>query len=153
MYSIFSQFLIDCWNREHPKQRTDVPAEIIKMLHKEFDENSPLCITTTPFVLWCNTISTLDYIAEDASKELWTNKELLKILRWIEKNIILKIECDKISTIHVKIRIAVDMLNKLQFNGTISKDLNLFYFHNVVSNCLDLYFDVFGSNTNNELPF
>lgn len=157
MYSVFSQFIVNEWKRTF-RSLKDVPTEItlfnmIDDMYKLYDlKNKPDCIHVFGGILWCNVITTLDDIAEEASKELWINSELRKILRWIELNIVAEMSKIKTrTTLNVKIRIAVDMLNKLKDEGKITKDLNLFYFHNVVTNSLDLWYDTL--DLWGELPF
>lgn len=152
MYSVFSQNIVDCWKRDYRGKDMSI-ENIIQEVRKQTDMNRPSCITIFPQVLWCHEISVLSYLKEEASKELWINRDLLKVLHWIENNIVLQIDNDfNRKTLMVKLRIAVDMLNKLEYSGKISKEVNLFFYDNVITNCNDLWFDVHFEPLE-ELPF
>ena len=146
MYSVFSQEIIDHWCLVYKIRHRckDVPTEL-PTLEKMIRGNYPQ-------VMWCHVISTLAHVAEEAQYTYCTNRWVRKIGEWVCKNIICNIHKDKIATTNVKIRVAVDMLNKLENDGTISKELSLFYFDNIVTNCKDLWFDV-NFKPLNELPF
>ena len=148
MYSVFSQVIIERWKLEQKattrsaKVPTDIPD-----IENIIEDN------IYPQVMYCHVISTLDYIVEDAIYTLCNNKDVQKLMNWVCKNIIQKIPQDTHKTMNVKLRIAVDMLNKLEDEGKISKEMNLFYFDNIISNCNDLWFDIFFGESINELPF
>ena len=144
MYSVFSQIILKHWKLKH--QCKDVPSEIYDDISKAIDGYYPQ-------IMYCHVISTLDYIAEEAFYTLCTNKEVRKVAEWVCEHIVNQMKQDfKRQTTNVKIRIAVDMLNKLEYEGKISKELNLFYFDNIVTNCQELWFDVHFAPLD-ELPF
>lgn len=151
MYSVFSQQLIEHWCNVYKAQHRckDVPTEITPSV-KEILMEKPSMI---PCVMYCNVISTLDYIAEEATYTYCTKSEVRKVGEWIHKNLVIEMPNMKNrKTVDVKLRIAVDMLNKLEYNGIITKDINLFYFHNIVTNLLDLWVCIHLAQYN-ELPF
>lgn len=152
MISLFSQIIREHWVLEYKAKHRckDVPAEVIPPFEEIIDENVNRIY---PQVMWCHVISTLDYIAEKASCVYCTNEKVRKVGKWVCKNIVSQITKDNITTTNVKIRIAVDMLNKLENEGVISKELNLFYFDNIVTNCKDLWFDYNFGEDINKLPF
>ena len=153
MYSVFSQLLVEHWKTVYKTTHRckDVPTEIIPEPYDILKDNPD---NVYPQFMYCHVISTLDYIAEEASYVLCTNDKVRKINKWVHKNIVSKVIEDNLNTINVKIRIAVDMLNKLENEGVISKELNLFYFDNIVTNSRELYLDVmFGEEDINKLPF
>lgn len=152
MYSVFSQVLIEHWCFAYKaKYRCkDVPAEIIPTPREIIDDES--INHNYPQVMWCHIISTLAYIAEEASYIHCINHKVRKVEEWVCKNIVSQITKDTFTTTNVKIRIAIDMLNKLEDEGEISKELNLFYFDNIVTNCRDLWLDV-NIAPSDELPF
>lgn len=146
MYSVFSQFLLERYRvlrkaQKLPQDHVDIEDAINYLANSGY----------APQILYCHVITTLDYIAEEASYKVCICPELRKIAEWLWKNIVLNINIDKKQTTDVKLRIAVDMLNKLENKGIISKDLNLFYFDNVVTNVQNLWWDMFASP--DRLPF
>ena len=157
MYSVFSQVLIEHWCLVYKAKHRckDVPAEIIPTIEEIINDKEgqkPYGYYYRPQVMYCHVISTLDYIAEKADYVCCTNDKVRKIGEWVCKNIVSQITKDNIATTNVKIRIAVDMLNKLENEGVISKELNLFYFDNIVTNCKDLWLDTCFTPMN-QLPF
>lgn len=137
MCSVFSQILLERYRLIRKAQKLpqdDVDVEDAINFLADYDY--------APQILYCHVITTLDYIAEEASYKVSICPELRKIAKWLWKEVVLKINIDKKQTINVKTRIAVDMLNKLENKGIINKDLNLFYFDNVITNVQDLWWDV-----------
>lgn len=152
MYSVFSQVLREHWALIYKAKHRckDVPTEIIP---EPYDILKDYPNRGYPQFMYCHVISTLDYIAEEASYVYCTNSRVREVYKWVEKNIIYRVIWDNWKTLSVKVRIAVDMLNKLENEGVISKELNLFYFDNIVANSRELYLDTMFSNPDDDLPF
>ena len=144
--SVFSQIIIEHWKLRYKAEHRckDVPTEIPQI--------EDMISGVYPQVMYCHVISTLSYVAEEAEYLICTNNNVRKVMNWVCKHIINEIPKDNHKTTAVKIRIAVDMLNKLEYAGEISKEINLFYFDNIVTNCNDLWFDVYFTPLD-ELPF
>lgn len=155
MCSVFSQALVERWKlRYKTVNHKNVPHDLkitIKDVIKWYISHDIESLRYVPQVLCCRRITTLDYIAEDATYKICTCKEVRKVITWICVNLLVPILTDRADTRNVKIRIAVDMLNKLENQKIITKDLNLFYFDNVVSNIQDLWWDIVADD--HKLPF
>lgn len=152
MYSVFSQQIVEHWKNVYKATHRckDVPTEIIPEPYDILKDNPDHLY---PQFMYCHVISTLDYIAEEANYVYCTNDKVRKVNKWVHKNIVNRAIWDNWKTLSVKVRIAVDMLNKLENEGVISKELNLFYFDNIVANSRELYLDTMFSNPDNKLPF
>lgn len=81
--------------------------------------------------------------------------ELWNLTKWIGKNIIHTIKQDtSYKTVSVKIRIALGMLDKIEKSGKIDREMSLFYFHNIMVNCRDLWYAIhFNYLQTGGLPF
>lgn len=151
MISMFSQIIFERFKHEAGVSTCNDLTEALSYLK----ENANY---TLHQVLFCHSITTLDYIAEQ--HDTWFNvyhiKELHDLADWISKNIIYEIPTMSLTTTRIKVRIAIGMLNKIENSGIISKELSLFYFDNIVTNCLDLwhlsYIPFYGDEVEN-LPF
>lgn len=105
-------------------------------------------IDDVPQVLYCDTAPELqEGVDKAAYKACFTN--VRKLSKWITEKLILTIAQDNYITTNVKLRIAVDMMNKLEYDGTLSKNITLIYFNNIVSNIKKLQGDIMMD----ELPF
>ena len=65
---------------------------------------------------------------------VWSNEDLHKIIRWINRNITLIIGIADYRTIDVRMRIATNMMDKLVDNGSLSSTLSVVIFGNLISN-------------------
>lgn len=94
-------------------------------------------INDVPQVLYCNTAPELQEDVDKAAyKACFTN--VRKLSKWITEKLILTITQDNYITTNVKLRIAVDMMNRLEYEGTISKNTALIYFSNIIANIKEL---------------
>lgn len=75
---------------------------------------------------------------DDAIYQICTNAELRKSLEWISKRILSSFGIDNYLTMDVYVRISTSMLNKLEHDGSITKNLNILYHDNLVRNLADL---------------
>lgn len=151
MISLFSQIIREHWCLVYKAKHRckDVPTEVIPQHIED-------CINpndTYPQVMYCRVISTLSYVAEKASYIYHTNYKVREVGKWVAKNIIAEITKDSRKTFNVKLRIAVGMLNNLEKEKVISKDVSLFYYDNIITNCNDLWLDYTFDGELDELPF
>lgn len=147
-YSVFSETLFERWNmlqRAKHRDRGNYETRLAPLI-EQCKINETLL---GDFVLTCHVITTFDNIVEEAKYILCTNNEVRELAKWVNKNLVLTCFTDKIKTRDVKIRIAVDMLNKLENRKIISKDVALFYFDNICFNIRELWWDTMSD----ELPF
>ena len=93
--------------------------------------------------------NSLDEIAVNASYQIATSPELRKILTWITRRTMSAIITGNWFSKDIYIRIGTSMLNKLVEEGKLSKDLNMYYHDNLVSNIAALYFEA----NSEDLPF
>lgn len=137
--SVFSTHLIQRWvltKQAHTRKKVlqeEINGLFFEDVLKEIDvEEEPHVM----FSLDPNEIAT-DLYSENLYKYC-TCPELRRISRWIGKNVIKNIEDDSYDTIRVKLRIATDMLNTLQYKNIISIDQNIYFHDNFVNNVLEL---------------
>lgn len=149
MISMFSQIIREHWILKYKAKNRckDVPAEIIPEHVEDMIDGR------YPQILYCHVISTLSHVAEEAEYLVCTNKEVRRLVDWICDNIINNITKDDRKTFNVKLRIAVGMLNNLEKDDIIDKELSLFYYDNMITNCNDLWLDYAFDGNINELPF
>lgn len=150
MYSVFSQILCNHF-AHHSKGMENLPDDLHgKILFLR--EHAPYTIRE---ILFCHVITTLDYIAKEYNTWFlpYNDSDLSRLTTWICKNIVYELPLMNYKTMNVKIRIAVDMLNKIEQKGTISKELSLFYYDNIVTNVRSLWEEIVFSHNSNELPF
>lgn len=137
--SVFSTHLIQRWVlAKQAYTRKKVLQEEINGLFFE-DVLKEIDVEEEPYVMFSldpNEIAT-DLYSENLYKYC-TCPELRRISRWIGKNVIKNIEDDSYDTIRVKLRIATDMLNTLQYKNIISTDQNIYFHDNFVNNVLEL---------------
>lgn len=140
MYSEFAKLLIHrrilIWEakrrRKFPEHLTDkikVLSVIEWMkLNNINDVPQVLCVDILPYIR--------EYYNE-ASYKLCSIK-VRKLSEWITKNLILTIAEDSYRTINVKLRIATDMMNRLEYEGVISNNTAVIYFSNIIANIKEL---------------
>lgn len=149
MISMFSQIIREHWILRYKAEHRckDVPTEIIP----KWTEN--MICGYYPQVMYCHVISTLSQVAEEATYLVSTNREVMKIAEWVCSNIINHIKHDSRKTFSVKLRIAVDMLNNLENKKLVDKQICLFYYDNLITNCNDLWYACAFGEDINTLPF
>lgn len=144
MYSVFSQSLINWYVYSWESRfRKKCPNELIKNINLKLVLSYLKIhnIEDIPQVLYCHELNSLNDVIEEAQYKACFEK-IRKLSKWITKNIILKIQEDNYKTRNVKIRIAVDMMNKIEDEGFISKNIALVYFDNIVTNIQQLKIDL-----------
>jgi len=148
MNVIFSQIIREHWVLRYKAEHRckGVPARIIP------NDIENMISGYYPQIMYCHVIPTLSHVAEGAEYLLSTNKEVRNIAEWVCKNIVNEIAKDTRITFRVKLRIAVDMLNKLEEKG-LDKEICLFYYDNLITNCNDLWYEYAFGEDINTLPF
>lgn len=135
--SVFSTHLIQRWvlaKQAHTRKKVlqeEINDSFFEDVLKNIEEEPHVMFSLDP-----NEIATDSY-SENLYKYC-TCPELRRISQWIGKNVIKNIENDSYDTIRVKLRIATDMLNALQYKNIISIDQNIYYHDNFVNNILEL---------------
>lgn len=86
---------------------------------------------------------------DEAIYVMSTNKKVRQTLNWINKNIVFKLTTDNFKTIDVKLRIAVDMINKLEYEEVIDPVLASYLWDNLTRNVLDTQSEL----NSEDLPF
>lgn len=135
--SVFSTHLIQRWvsiKQAHTRKKVlqeEINDSFFEDVLKDIEEEPHVMFSLGP-----NEIAT-DLYSENLYKYC-TCPELRRISQWIGKNVIKNIEDDSYDTIRVKLRIATDMLNALQYKNIISIDQNIYFHDNFVNNILEL---------------
>lgn len=126
MYNVFSDYLepLGVTICEETK-----PSEIYNQLRIAYNQGVEGILESTRLVT--SGREDEDYKIINA---VWSNKELHNIIRWINRKITLIMGIADYRTIDVRMRIAVNMMDKLVLSGNIDKRLNLIMFGNLISN-------------------
>ncbi len=126
MYNVFSYYLepLGVTICEETK-----PSEIYNQLRIAYNQGVEGILESTRLVT--SGREDEDYKIINA---VWSNKELHNIIRWINRKITLVMGIADYRTIDVRMRIAVNMMDKLVSSGDIDKRLNLIMFGNLISN-------------------
>lgn len=141
MYSVFSSSLVDYTNTRYRKQSTTIKDALMTVKQDHIKD----CFMSN--VLIVNSQS--DEIANEILYTISTSKDLRRILAWINKNLVIAAPKLRYETRWVKVRIATDMLNKLVYEGVLTKDLNIEIHSNLVQNVEELASDLYEE----DLPF
>ncbi len=126
MYNVFSDYLepLGVTICEETK-----PSEVYNQLRIAYNQGVEGILESTRLVT--SGREDEDYKIINA---VWSNKELHNIIRWINRKITLVMGIADYRTIDVRMRIAVNMMDKLVSSGDIDKRLNLIMFGNLISN-------------------
>ena len=126
MYSVFSNYLepLGVTICEETK-----PSEIYNQLRIAYNQGVKGILESTRLVT--SGREDEDYEIINA---VWSNEDLHKIIRWINRNITLIIGIADYRTIDVRMRIATNMMDKLVDNGSLSSTLSVVMFGNLISN-------------------
>lgn len=126
MYNVFSDYLepLGVTICEETK-----PSEVYNQLRIAYNQGVEGILESTRLVT--SGREDEDYKIINA---VWSNKELHNIIRWINRKITLIMGIADYRTIDVRMRIAVNMMDKLVSSGDIDKRLNLIMFGNLISN-------------------
>lgn len=126
MYSVFSNYLepLGVTICEETK-----PSEIYNQLRIAYNQGVKGILESTRLVT--SGREDEDYEIINA---VWSNEDLHKIIRWINRKITLIIGIADYRTIDVRIRIATNMMDKLVDNGSLSSTLSVVMFGNLISN-------------------
>lgn len=126
MYSVFSNYLepLGVTICEETK-----PSEIYNQLRIAYNQGVKGILESTRLVT--SGREDEDYEIINA---VWSNEDLHKIIRWINREITLIIGIADYRTIDVRMRIATNMMDKLVDNGSLSSTLSVVMFGNLISN-------------------
>lgn len=124
MISVYSHFL-------DPIESTDTfekPSTTIRRLRNAYNQG-------VTWVLDCKRTFVLndDEVDDEILYEILRNKDLENFLRWFNLKIILVLDFASYETIGVRLRIATGMLNKLVYEGKLSKKLGIKIHNNFVA--------------------
>ena len=116
VFSIFSNYLepLGVKNCEETK-----PSDVYNQLRNAYNQGVK-GIVENARILSSGTADESDILYE-----VWRNPRLHDILVWINKKIVLELGKLDYRAIDVRIRIATNMLNKLESEGYISKNFNI----------------------------
>lgn len=118
MISIFSNYLEPLGVKNCEGIR---PSEIYNQLRIAYNQGAK-GIVENARILSSGTADEFDY---DILYEVWRKPRVHDILVWINKKIVLELGQLDYRAIDVRIRIATNMLNKLEREGYISKNFNI----------------------------
>ena len=126
MYSVFSNYLepLGVTICEETK-----PSEVYNQLRIAYNQGVKGILESTRLVT--SGREDEDYEIINA---VWSNEDLHKIIRWVNRNITLIIGIADYRTIDVRMRIATNMMDKLVDNGSLSSTLSIVMFGNLISN-------------------
>lgn len=126
MYSVFSNYLepLGVTICEETK-----PSEIYNQLRIAYNQGVKGILESTRLVTSGREDENYEII-----NAIWSNEDLHKIIRWINRNITLIIGIADYRTIDVRMRIATNMMDKLVDNGSLSSTLSVVMFGNLISN-------------------
>jgi len=85
----------------------------------------------------------------EESYQICVNKQLRDTLEWISRRVLTTIGIDNYLSIGVYTRIGTSMINKLVYQGVITKGDGMYYHDNLVRNAADLLSAI----TEEDLPF
>lgn len=116
MFSIFSDYLEPLGVKNCKETK---PSEVYNQLRIAYNQGAKGIVENARIL----SLGTAD--ESDILYEIWRNPRLHDILVWINKKIILELGQLDYRAIDVRIRIATNMLNKLENEGYISKNFNI----------------------------
>lgn len=129
MHSVFSNYLEPLYPEAKDLYGEMKPSEIYDQLRIAYNQGAKGILESTRLI--SSTSEDENYQIIEA---VWSNEELHKIVKWINQKITLIIGIADYRTIDVRMRIAVNMMDKLVDSGIISSKLNLIVFGNLISN-------------------
>lgn len=118
MISVFSNYLSPLieakkYNLTEPTK----PSEIYNQLRDAYNQGVEGILDNTRFVApICEGEECYDIVYK-----IWESNDLQKLVRWINKKIVLAIGVTDFRAIEVRVRIATNMLNKLVDEGVLDK--------------------------------
>ena len=124
MISVYSHVLdplgIDCANMK--------PSKVISCLRNAYNQGVKGIINNARIFALDN-----GEIDDEILYEIWRNEDLLKQLQWANENIVLVLDYATYKTIGVRLRILTAQLNKLVYEGKLSRKLNTKIHMNLVT--------------------
>lgn len=125
------------------------PSEVYAQLSIAYNQGSVGVRNTTRLFVPYYEEQDPDEYDEQLLYEIWSNKELQKLITWFNSKILPDFENLSYQTIQVRERIFISKLNKLVENGTISKETGIKLHLNLVDTLEKEAFDY----VNEKLPF
>jgi hypothetical protein len=119
--------------KKQAETRAPFPLDQVPTYRELLDIYREEKIDYIPQLFWEDPNST-DEIAIEAMYKQATCSDLRETQKWICKHTLFTINIDNYLSIGVYTRIATSMLNKLEQEGVISKELNIYYHDNFVKN-------------------
>lgn len=137
---MFSKYLKTYW------RSTSLHEALERMrATKKNDFSYKYCVLKDHHILVDSVLTENEYFMQDNYiYQCLTNKDLIKVIEWINENILLTIDIDFYKSIDVKMRIATGMLNKLVYTGKLDKDYAMIAHDILIANL---------SSIQNELSF
>ena len=137
MYGVFSNYLVSRYSRQNEstiESALDHMRELTTAKSKfEYDP-----VLSDHHVVCMSHLTKDEYFKDcDYIYECLTNHHLMLLIRWINKNIVLRCSESVYST-NVRLRIATCMLNKLEEANFVSKRHALWFHEILVANIADL---------------
>ena len=114
MKHVFSNYLKKYWLNDINGKLKDVFHEINTSYNKS-DKYLVNVLILNDFHILCTDLSTTEFYFQ-----CYTNKHLMDVIKWINRNIIVNIESDVQLTTEIKMRIAIGMINKLVYQRRLS---------------------------------
>ena len=127
MYSVFSNFLEPIGVKCGEETKS---SEIYNQLRIAYNQGLVGILESHRLVTLQEFEDEIYWIIE----EIWSNKNLHDIIIWINKKITLAIGIVDYRTIDVRLRIAINMINKLELSESISHELGLIISNNLITN-------------------
>lgn len=141
---MFSKYLQQYW---HSKTLHET-LECMRSVKDDFTYK--YCVLKNHHILTDSPLTMNEYFLEgNYIYTCITNRHLMKIVEWINENIILTIDTDFYKSTDVKIRIATGMINKLVGQGKLDKDYGLIAHDILIANIVSIQNEL----SLEELPF
>lgn len=145
MFSVFSNYLTPVTGELNALTEQSKPSEIYTQLRNTYNQGVVGILNSTRLIAPISN----DEDNYDIIEEIWRNKDLQKIVQWINQKITLSIGIATYQTLLVRIRIATSMMNKLVAEGKLNHKFNIRIHNYLVKNVWNEVILI----TNEELPF
>lgn len=137
MYSVFSNYLKWSWPESKKNDGVSIKSIIEHMrdVHKKDKFHGYYCIEINPHIIVDSPLTKDMYNMPGTYVfECFTNKDLVNVIKWINKNILLQMTEDSCITTGVKTRIATGMINKLVWQNKLDKNYGVLAHNILVAN-------------------
>ena len=124
--SVFTNYLSPYYDKGLlPEVDQSKPSEIYAQLRIAYNQGSVGVANTTRMIA-----PFTDSEDDDVIHELWRNKEFQQWLQWVNKNLTLQIGNASYQTLGVRLRIAVNMLDKLDLPWKVGMKVHYYLCQN-----------------------